>query len=98
MKLMEEPFWKEKMSYILERMDEAYHLSPSGSFWERWIPGVCEHWKIRCTHGDEILGCKMRRRVCMICGRALKGDLPFVCFFTGEIHSHFRIPRGEADA
>lgn len=82
----------DKLRYMLDRMDDAYKYAPSGSFLKRWIPGVCKHEKVRCTHGDEIFGRKFRRRVCMVCGRALKGDVPAVCFFTGEFHPSKRGP------
>lgn len=75
-----------KLLYMLARHDEAYFFSPTGPWWKRWIPGLCRHEKVRCTHGDEIIGRHFRRRVCMICGIALRGPLPKLCFFTGESH------------
>lgn len=77
---------QKKVVFALERMDEAYKNSPTGTWFQRWIPGVCKHEKIRCTHADEIIGRRFRRRVCLVCGRSLKGDLPYMCFFTGEPH------------
>jgi hypothetical protein len=76
----------ERILYHMDRIDEAYVYSPTGPWWKRWIPGVCKHEQVRCTHGDEIIGRRWRRRVCMICGRSLKGVLPEMCFFTGEQH------------
>jgi len=46
----------------------------------------CSHPEIRCIHGDEIVARSGRRRACTVCGRALKGPLPFVCTVTGEPH------------
>lgn len=76
----------EKMRYMMIRQDIAYKICPIGSWFERWVPFVCKHYIVRCTHGDEIIGRRWRRRVCMNCGRSLKGPLPVVCFFTGEMH------------
>lgn len=76
---------KAKVRYLLDRQDEAYKYSPIGTWFERWIPFVCKHEKIRCTHGDEIIH-RRSRQVCMICGRSLKGPLPNICFFTGAPH------------
>lgn len=69
--------------------DEAHYLPPTGSFLDRWFPGWCDHLRVRCVHGDEVNDRGGRRRVCMICGRSLKGPLPRVCFFTGEEHDGF---------
>lgn len=74
------------LEYMKARMDEAYKFCPFGSWFERWIPGVCKHDMVRCTHGDEIIGRNFKRRVCMRCGKALKGPLPDICFFTGKPH------------
>ncbi len=46
----------------------------------------CRHEHVRCTHGDEIIARDFRRRVCLDCGRALKGPLPEICYQTGEPH------------
>lgn len=75
-------------SHRLARMRAAtaFAHGPTGTWAQRWIPGVCDHELIRCTHGDEIIGRRFRRRVCMVCGRALKGELPEICFFTDEPH------------
>lgn len=78
---------RRQMRLFMERMDTAYERAPFGSWFQRWIPFVCEHQVIRCTHGDEIIHRKWRRRVCLDCGRSLRGPLPDVCFFTGEPHS-----------
>lgn len=59
---------------------------PVGTWAQRWIPGVCKHEAIRCTHGDEIIHRNFRRRVCVICGRVLRGPLPEPCSWTGEPH------------
>lgn len=75
-----------KIQFMIEKFEEAYFKAPFGSFWQRWIPGVCKHTLIRCTHGDEILARKGRRRVCMMCGRSLTGSIPGMCFFTGKPH------------
>lgn len=77
---------KKLLVFRLLRQDEAAR-GPTGSFWQRWIPGVCKHERVRCTHGDEIIHRRYRRRVCMVCGRALKGDIPKMCFFTGKPHT-----------
>jgi predicted secreted Zn-dependent protease len=76
-----------KMAYMTARMNEAYRQSPSGAWWQRFIPGVCKHDRVRCTHGDEIIARRFRRVACLVCGRSLDRDLPEVCFFTGELHS-----------
>lgn len=73
--------------HMLARQDEAYRSGPSGSWLQRWVPGVCRHERVRCTHGDEIIGRRYRRRVCLVCGRSLKGPLPAECYFTGAPHS-----------
>lgn len=74
------------LQYMQNRLTEAYHQSSTGNFLERWVPGVCKHPVVRCTHGDEIIGRNWRRRVCMVCGRALRGPIPEICFFTGKFH------------
>jgi hypothetical protein len=75
-----------RVRFMLDRQDEAYRRSPSGPWWKRWLPGMCKHERVRCTHGDEIIGRRWRRRVCLNCGRSLKGPLPVECFFTGGTH------------
>lgn len=75
-----------RVRFMLDRQDEAYKSGPTGSWAQRWLPGVCKHERVRCTHGDEIIGRRFRRRVCLVCGHSLKGDLPFMCFFTGQPH------------
>lgn len=79
---------KSKVRFMLQQQDYAFKTCPTGSFWERWIRGMCKHSSIRCTHGDEIIGRNGKRRVCLVCGRGLKGDLPEFCFFTGEFHDN----------
>lgn len=79
-----------RLRFMHDRMDEAYHRGPTGSWAQRWLPGVCRHEDVRCTHGDEIIGRRFRRRVCRVCGRSLDGPLPEVCFFTGTPHSSVR--------
>lgn len=74
------------MNFVMQRQDEAYNRSPTGTWAQRWIPWVCKHKKVRCTHGDEIIARWYRRRVCMVCGHSLRGDLPKECFFTGKDH------------
>lgn len=76
----------ERLELMLARLDAAYRAGVSGTWAQRWVPGVCDHEVVRCTHGDEIIGRRFRRRVCMVCGRSLKGPLPRLCFFTGELH------------
>lgn len=71
----------------IDRLHQAYR-PPSGTWKQRWIPKICKHDDIRCTHGDEIIARKYRRRVCRICGRSLKGPIPKICFFTNEPHGH----------
>lgn len=83
---------QEKVHFMIHQMDEAYRKAPFGSWFQRWIPRVCKHTLVRCTHGDEIIGRKYRRRVCLMCGRSLKGPLPLMCYFTGEPH---KIPSDE---
>ncbi len=72
--------------FMLHQQDIAYKHGPSGTWAQRWIPGVCKHPFIRCTHGDEIIHRGFKRRVCMICGRAIQGHIPRECFFTGRDH------------
>lgn len=74
---------------MIKAMDFAYKFCPFGSWTQRWIPFVCKHNEdfVRCTHGDEIIHRRYKRRVCMVCGRALKGSLPKICFFTNKPHS-----------
>lgn len=74
------------LRFMLARTDEAYHGGPQGSWKQRWLPGVCRHERVRCTHGDEILGRRGRRQVCLVCGRSLDRPLPVECFFTGKPH------------
>jgi len=82
----------------LERQRLAY-AGPRGTWAQRWLPRVCKHLEIRCTHGDEIIGRRYRRRVCMICGRSLKGPLPEMCFFTETAHlSPSPVPPQEGQA
>jgi hypothetical protein len=69
----------------IERQNVAYS-GPSGTWAQRWLPRVCKHPKVRCTHGDEIISRGFRRRVCMVCGRALKGSLSDWCFFAEQPH------------
>lgn len=84
--MVDEEEIERKVTYILDRQFEAFYHPPSGSWFQRWIPGVCKHSKVRCTHGDEINFRRGRRRFCMVCGRSLKGTLSKICFFTGEMH------------
>lgn len=72
--------------FMLDRLDEAYRRGPRGSWVQRWIPGVCRHEQVRCTHGDEIIHRRFRRQVCLVCGRSLDRGLPVECFFTGKPH------------
>lgn len=72
--------------FMLARQDLAYKVAPVGSWRQRWVPGVCKHETVRCTHGDEIIHRRFRRRVCLVCGRSLRGPLPLMCFFTDEPH------------
>jgi hypothetical protein len=78
------------MEFVIDQQDFAFERGPSGTWRDRWIPGVCQHEAVRCIHGDEIIG-RMRRGVfrrqaCLVCGRALDRDLPVLCFFTGQPH------------
>lgn len=75
------------MRKIMALQDAAYGGS-YGTWWQRWVPGVCKHELIRCTHGDEINARNGRRRVCMVCGRALRGPLPLFCFFSPDKEVH----------
>lgn len=74
---------------------EAKLRYPTGTWAQRWLPRVCKHERVRCIHGDETIARRFRRRLCMVCGRALKGPLPVVCFYspTGEHHSSEGAPR-----
>lgn len=92
--MIEEEDW-DRAQATLDRLHKAY-AGPSGSWAQRWIPWVCKHAEIRCTHGDEIIARKMRRIVCMICGRSLEGPLPRLCFFTKEPHVH-AVPKEKHD-
>lgn len=76
----------ERVRFMLDRQDEAYKRGPTGTWAQRWIPGVCRHERVRCTHGDEIIHRRFHRQVCMVCGRSLDRDLPIECFFTGKPH------------
>lgn len=75
-----------KLQYILQQQDYAYKNGSYGNWFQRWIPGVCKHKHVRCTHGDEIHSLGGRRRVCLCCGTALKGPIPAICYFTGTFH------------
>lgn len=75
-----------KARYMVRQMDVAFKDCPTGTIWERLIPGLCKHPQVRCTHGDEIIGRNGKRRVCMVCGRGLKGPIPEICFFTNTPH------------
>lgn len=85
--------WREHAEAVMRLQDQAYR-GWTGTWAQRWIPGVCKHERVRCTHGDEIIHRRWRRRVCMICGRSLRGPLPEVCFFspTGERHTAGALP------
>jgi hypothetical protein len=71
------------------RMDDAQRY-PTGTWKQRLLPGWtrwgCKHETVRCIHGDEIIARNFRRRLCMVCGRALKGRLPLRCWFSGRLH------------
>lgn len=56
-----------------------------------WIGSrhACQHDNVRCIHGDEIVGSRYRRRRCLDCGAILKGPLPVVCHYTGQIHDSY---------
>lgn len=75
---------------LWDRMDEARRHYPNGTWAQRWLPGVCTHPEVRCVHGDEILHRGFRRIVCLTCGRALNGNLPPGCWFTGRPHASTR--------
>jgi hypothetical protein len=77
---------RDRLRYMNDRLIEAYNQGPSGTWAQRWLPGACKHERVRCTHGDEIIGRRYRRRVCMVCGHALDGPLPVECFFTSKPH------------
>lgn len=70
---------------LLDRQTAAQRY-PTGTWAQRWLPGVCKHDDVRCTHGDEIIARGFRRRLCMTCGRALRGPMPSTCWFTGALH------------
>lgn len=83
---MNEENFQNRLKFFLDKVDKAYHSRLLGSWFEIWIPGVCKHEVIRCTHGDEIIARRYRRIACLKCGRSLKGPLPDVCFFTERLH------------
>lgn len=82
-----EPDWRVQARAIMALQDEAYS-GPTGTWAQRWLPRVCKHLRVRCTHGDEIIARRWRRRVCMVCGRSLQGPLPRVCFFSPSGATH----------
>lgn len=47
----------------------------------------CQHVRLRCTHGDEIIARGWRRAVCLDCGKSLDRPLPEPCWYTGEPHT-----------
>jgi hypothetical protein len=79
------PAWRTAAIAALNRQAEGQRY-PTGSWAQRWLPGVCRHQRVRCIHGDEIIARRFRRRLCMICGRALAGPLPLRCWYTGDPH------------
>lgn len=81
--------WREKAQAIWDIHVLAYSMGPTGTWAQRWVPGVCKHVATRCTHGDEIIHRGFRRQVCLVCGRSLNRGLPEFCFFspTKERHS-----------
>ncbi len=83
---MSDDDWKAVAQRHWDRQTVAYYSGPSGTWAQRWLPRVCKHETVRCTHGDEIIGRNFRRRVCMVCGRALKGLLPEWCYFADAPH------------
>lgn len=80
----------EQLDYRIHRQDLAY-AGPTGTWAQRWLPFICKHEHVRCTHGDEIIARRWRRRVCMDCGRALRGELPAICFFTEQLHPSMKV-------
>jgi hypothetical protein len=78
--------WRAEAQFMINRQDEAFRRAPWGTWSDRWIPGVCKHRHVRCTHGDEINLRGGARRACLVCGRTLLGPLPDECFFTGSPH------------
>lgn len=55
-----------------------------------WLAWRCRHGNVRCIHGDEIIFRGWKRVLCLDCGRALPGDLPLVCWYSGDVHWHLR--------
>jgi len=53
---------------------------------------ACPHIHVRCTHGDEILARRWRRRVCLDCGRSLDGPMPPRCWYSGALHFPEELP------
>jgi hypothetical protein len=80
------PEEKARFQWLWDRQTQGYR-GPYGSWAQRWIPGVCKHEDVRCIHGDEIVARNFRRRLCLVCWRALEGDLPETCWFTLTSHS-----------
>lgn len=82
------PTPEERAAAIRRLLDRqtAGHRYPTGTWAQRWIPGVCKHDDVRCIHGDEIIARGFRRRLCMTCGRALRGLMPSTCWYTGTLH------------
>lgn len=80
--------WRERAQQIVALQDAGQDY-PTGTWAQRWLPRVCKHERVRCIHGDEIIARRFRRRLCMVCGRALKGPLPERCFYspTNEPHN-----------
>lgn len=55
---------------------------------KRWLRTLwCRHHRVRCVHGDEIIGRLGARVACRDCGKSLHDrPLPYLCFFTGKPH------------
>lgn len=87
------PAWRLAAIAAWNRQNEG-QAYPIGTWKQRWLPTWtrwgCKHDLVRCIHGDEIIARRFRRRLCMVCGRALTGALPPVCWYTNRLHGSAR--------
>jgi hypothetical protein len=54
----------------------------------KWLLNIgpkCEHKRLRCLHGDEIVTYNWQRSACLDCF-ALFPDLPEYCYYTKDKH------------
>jgi len=56
----------------------------------------CQHKRVECLHGDQIIFYGFARARCRDCGRALKGrPLPEPCTVTGHPHHRALVVKGK---